>query len=519
MYWCRCIQADILILQKTVTMTILDGLKNIILTSKRKKMKKNIIIHGLLFILMTTSVWVKGQNGWNNIGGNWGKNGYIDVPGPTTDSILWETTSSGLFGTPIYIEGNYLVTMRFQSTSYAPVECFDLNTGNLLWSVDVTNATGRSLPVGLRNNRVYVVRYTESQNDSLYALNVADGSKLWTSNVNVACYITESGVFDSIGNFYVMGNFKTYKINPVNGQMVWQTSTVQLASGSGEMAINQTNNTGYTLENVNGVAYVWAINLLNGQKKYSQIINELQPGGNVPQSALMVGNNGVIYVQLTEDNVAALVDNGTQLNVLWQTAIYGNCSFSTMSIGADGSVYAPSNGKIVRLNPTTGIISDSSISIAQGGFYSPRISATKNNIIYATNGENGVYAFDLSLNLLWSNVLNFSNTSGVCFATNGLAAVSGSNKIRVYTPTITTGINNIQDVIIKTYPNPVTSYFTLEASESIIGSKYKLTDCKGSEIKTGDITKNTKIHIDNLPQGLYFLRIKGVNQTLKIIKN
>lgn len=482
-------------------------------------MKKNKIELGLFVILMCLSALLQAQNGWYNIGGNWGKNGYVDVAGPTTDSILWETTSSGLFGTPLYIEGNYMVTMRFQSTTYAPVECYDLNTGNLLWSVDVTNATGRSLPVGLRNNRVYVMRYTESLNDSLYALNVADGSKLWTSNVNVACYITESGVFDSIGNFYVMGNFKTYKINPVNGQMVWQTSTVQLASGSGEMAINQTNNTGYTLENVNGVAYVWAINLLNGQKKYSHIINELQPGGNVPQSALMVGNNGVIYVQLTEDNIAALTDNGNQLNLLWQTAIYGNCSFSTMSIGSDGSVYAPSNGKIVRLNPTTGIISDSSISIAQGGFYSPRISSTKNNIIYATNGENGVYAFDLSLNLLWSNVLNFSNTSGVCFATNGLAAVSGSNKIRVYTPTISTSINNVEDVLVKAYPNPTSSYFQLDGSDEIIGSAFILTDSKGSEIRTGNLVKNTSIQLDGLPQGLYFLKIYGVNRTLKIIKN
>jgi len=123
---------------------------------------------GILFVLMSISALVKGQNtAWNNIGGNWGKNGYVDVAGPTTDSVLWETTSSGLFGTPIYIEGNYLVTMRFQSTTYAPVECFDLTTGNLLWSVDITNSTGRSLPVGLRDSRVFVMRYTESQNESL----------------------------------------------------------------------------------------------------------------------------------------------------------------------------------------------------------------------------------------------------------------------------------------------------------------------------------------------------------------
>ena len=473
----------------------------------------------ILFVLLSISTLALGQStGWNNIGANWGKNGYVDVAGPTTDSVLWETTSTGLNGTPIYIEGNYLVTMRFQSLTYAPLECFDLTTGNLLWSIDVTNSTGRSLPVGLRDNRVFVMRYTESLNDSLYALNLSDGSHIWTSNVNVATYITESGVFDSIGNFYIQGNLKTYKINPANGQMVWQTSTVPMASGSGEMAINQGNNTGYTLEQNGGISYVWAIDLFNGQKKYSHIVSELQPGGNLPQSALMVGNNGVIYVQLTEDNVAALSDDGTKFNLLWQTEIYGNCSFSTMCVGSDGSVYAPSNGKIVRLNPLTGIVSDSSVSITQGGFYSPRISATNNNIIYATNGENGVYAFDLSLNLLWSDVLNFSNTSGVCFAANGLAAVSGSNKIRVYTPTMTTGTYEENDVFASVYPNPVSSYFVLDVDDKIIGSAFRLIDINGRDIKTGIVSKNTIIQMDGFPHGLFFLRINGVNKTFKIIK-
>jgi outer membrane protein assembly factor BamB len=474
---------------------------------------------GILFVLMSISALVKGQNtAWNNIGGNWGKNGYVDVAGPTTDSVLWETTSSGLFGTPIYIEGNYLVTMRFQSTTYAPVECFDLTTGNLLWSVDITNSTGRSLPVGLRDSRVFVMRYTESQNDSLYALNVSDGSHIWTSNVNVATYITESGVFDSIGNFYIYGNLKTYKINPANGQMVWQTSTAPLASGSGEMSINQSNNTGYTLENTNGISYVWAIDLFNGNKKYSHVVNELQPGGNLPQSALMVGNNGVIYVHLTEDNVAALSDDGTQLNLLWQTEIYGNCSFSTMCVGSDGSIYAPSDGKIIRLNPLTGIIVDSSASITQGGFYSPRISATNNNIIYATNGEDGVYAFDLSLNMLWSDVLNFTNTSGVCFSANGLAAVSGSNKIRVYTPAITTGTSEINHVLVRVYPNPTTSYFVVDAGNEIIGYEYALMDAKGQIIKTGLVSEKSIIQMETFPPGVYFLRINGLNQTFKMIK-
>ena len=473
----------------------------------------------MLLLLLTTTTCLQAQPGsWSNIGGNWQKNGYADVAGPATDSMLWETSSTGIFGAPLYIEGNHLVTMRFRTTTNAPVECYDLTTGNLLWSVDVTNFSGRSLPVGFRDGRIMVVRLTESQSDSLYALSVADGSRIWTSQVTVAPYISESGVFDSTGNFYIHGQFRTYKINPVNGQMIWQTTTLPMASGSGEMAINQQLNTGYVLENNGGQAYVWAINLTNGQKKYRQLVPELRPGGNVPQSALMVGNNGIVYVQLTEDNVAALSDDGTRLSLLWQTEIFGNCAFSTLCSGADGSVYAPSNGRIIRLDPLTGDILDSSVNMAQGGFFSPRISAAANNIIYATNGENRVYAFNLSLQLLWSDALNFTNTSGVCIAANGLAAVSGSQKIRVYTPTVISHTQDVEDTRLRIYPNPATSYCTFEGSNDITGKAYWLTDAGGSRLQAGLVPATAIIPLDGLPAGVYFLRIEGVRKCFKISK-
>jgi hypothetical protein len=280
------------------------------------------------------------------------------------------------------------------------------------------------------------------------------------------------------------------------------------------MAINQQNNTGYTLEQSAGVSYVWAINLTSGLKKYSLIVPELQAGGNMPQSPLMVGNNGIIYVQLTEDNVSAISDDGTQLNLLWQTEIYGNSSFSTMCVGSDGSIYAPSDGKIIRLNPLTGSIVDSSATITQGGFYSPRISATKNNIIYATNGEDGVYAFDLSLNMLWSDVLNFTNTSGVCFATNGLAAVSGSNKIRVYTPAITTGTSEINHVLVRVYPNPTNNIINIEGLTKNENNTIQIFDVQGKLVITKTITEKGTIDLSELNKGVYVIKIGEVAQRI-----
>ena len=92
--------------------------------------------------------------GWNNGGANPYRNGHVDVAGPVTDSVLWEVSRQGVIGFPMLIEGNRMVTMDFLGMQYAPVTCYDLDSGELLWSVDVSDATGRSLPVGFRDGRV-----------------------------------------------------------------------------------------------------------------------------------------------------------------------------------------------------------------------------------------------------------------------------------------------------------------------------------------------------------------------------
>lgn len=457
--------------------------------------------------------------GWHNGGGNWQKNGFADVAGPTGDSILWQVNSPGIFGTPIFIEGNYLVTMRFLSPTNAPVACFNLTTGNLLWSADVTNGAGRSLPVGLRDQKLFVVRLTESQNDSLFALDVATGARLWASNVLVAPYISETAVFDSIGNLYINGNQKTYKINPANGQMIWQTTTVPMASGSGEMALNSSANTGYTLEQSGGISFLWAINLLTGQKKYKHVVSDLQPGGNMPQSALMVGQNGIIYVQLTEDNVAAFSDNGSKFTPLWQTKISGNASFSLMCSGPDGSVYAPAGGRIIRLDPLTGDTLNLSAVITQGGFFSPRISAANNNMIYVTNGENYVYAFDAALNMLWSDFFPNTNTSGVCIAPNGLAAVAGQNRVRVYKPAALSSTDEPVTTAAKLYPNPAGAFVTLSGEGLPIGVPCAFVNVSGQVVKTS-VTQgaSTVFDLSDMAPGLYFLKVEGMVEPFKMIK-
>ena len=53
------------------------------------------------------------------------------------------------------------------------------------------------------------MRVLESGYDSLYALNATNGEKIWTANVTICTYMSESLSFTSNGDLLVNGsNFK-----------------------------------------------------------------------------------------------------------------------------------------------------------------------------------------------------------------------------------------------------------------------------------------------------------------------
>jgi len=77
---------------------------------------------------------------------------------------------------------------------------------------------------------------------------------------------------------------------------------------------------------------------------------------------------------------------------------------------------------------------------------------------------------------------------------------------------------------VTAYPNPVTNYFTIEASnynERSLG--YHLMDLTGRLIQQGDIDKSgARVDISNLPVAIYLLVITDNGhriKTIKIIKN
>jgi hypothetical protein len=80
-----------------------------------------------------------------------------------------------------------------------------------------------------------------------------------------------------------------------------------------------------------------------------------------------------------------------------------------------------------------------------------------------------------------------------------------------------TGVNEIDNSIIKIYPNPFDDYINIDNKNSIFN--YTITDLLGQEIKSG--SSSTKIEdLKNLQNGIYILQINCDNKvwTRKILK-
>jgi hypothetical protein len=140
-------------------------------------------------------------------------------------------------------------------------------------------------------------------------------------------------------------------------------------------------------------------------------------------------------------------------------------------------------------------------------------------MIYVTNGENYVYAFDAALNMLWSDFFPNTNTSGVCIAPNGLAAVAGQNRVRVYKPAALSSTDEPVTTAAKLYPNPAGSFITLSGEGLPIGVPCAFVNVSGQVVKTS-VTQgaSTVFDLSDMAPGLYFLKVEGMVEPFKMIK-
>ncbi len=85
----------------------------------------------------------------------------------------------------------------------------------------------------------------------------------------------------------------------------------------------------------------------------------------------------------------------------------------------------------------------------------------------------------------------------------------------------TAGMNEVKKYLASVYPNPVNRSLNVKCNASLIGLPYTIVSTTGKEIYSGFLThQNTNIDIQDLPLGMYFLKIGNeINQAYRFIKN
>ncbi|MFO7650208.1 MAG: PQQ-binding-like beta-propeller repeat protein [bacterium] len=398
-------------------------------------MRKLLVLFSLLAATAPAGEWITS-------GGNPARTGLSDEYAPGGPDLLWSGTQSGWFGLPVFISADKLVTMRFQSIDYAPIVCHDLFTGETLWTRDFPGANSRSVPIGLRDNRVYAINFQESRHDTLYCLDAENGEIVWRGRMTVEMSISESVTFAENGDLLVnASDFRIARLDHTDGDTVWTTYRLWPVTGSTDICVYES--TAYAWWGDMGTLRLAAFRLSDGRLKDTIRIEDTHPGGPMAQAAPMVGPDGTIYAHKVGDNVTAIRDDGDSLRTLWVAPISGEgeffSPFSHFAVGPDSTIYAASYGRIIRLNPSTGAVMDSSdfVQDTSGVLFNVRLAVDAAGQVFLATGQDagGLYCFSPDLRPNWFEPIRRVNTSGPAIGPGGILAVAGDGtELRVYAP-------------------------------------------------------------------------------------
>ena len=475
----------------------------------------------IVFFSFLSSLNVSAQNWSVSTGGNALRNGASNEYGPSTETLLWSGGESSTIARSPVSDSIYLAAVRISNTSDvlngSRIVMMDIRNGNTLWTknlpVDFPNSDWRNRISAIRNGVVYASRSGNSNAAYLYALDAADGSVIWRSDSLIDESSVEGLNFLDNGDL-IVGNINSVaRINKVDGITIWQTDRLAYGDGA-ELAVFDSKI--YGIINDLTELKVAAYDANTGQLLYKSAAID---NGLVQQQALFMGNDGTVYLPRSQNNpitdsLYSFIDNGSGFTKNWSIPIH-YIPFSSSGIGPDGSVYSYSrSGKVIRIDPATGNISDSSQVILYGNASYPRMSIDAAGIVNVTNGgfsDGAFYSFNSDLTLRWQTNVTNVFLGGPLIGWDGTLVICGvGNDIRAYRGDVQASMNgNItENGIANVYPTVVGEELNIEISNELVGTNYWITDGMGKTMLSGKIvSKNTLIDFSSIPGGVYLLRL------------
>ena len=403
------------------------------------KMKTTLIICLiLLFIDSHADNWQVGS------GGKPSRNSLSNESGPEEAILLWQNGYNAIIAQQAVIDGNVVATSRIFNLNDVlhgtKIVAQDLYTGDTLWTtglpVDFSDTDWRNRVSAFKDGMIYATRSGNTNYSYMFALDAIDGSIIWQSEGLINESSTESTSFAGNGDL-IVGNFSSIiRIDVTNGSTVWEMNRSCPTSNGQEVAVFE--NSGYYWEASPNGPKVSVIDLESGNYLYS---SDALSAGLIQQLGLFIGPDGTIYAPRTMNNpttdfLFALKDTGISFEELWSVPL-GYVPFATFGIGPCGSVYSYSSaGEVIRIDPETGTVLNTSDIILTGASSSPRMAVDANGYVFVTNGEfatGALYSFNSDLTLRWSESITNVNIGGPAIGENGILVVCGvTTNVRAY---------------------------------------------------------------------------------------
>jgi hypothetical protein len=183
---------------------------------------------------------------------------------------------------------------------------------------------------------------------------------------------------------------------------------------------------------------------------------------------------------------------------------------------------------VIRIDPITGTISDSSQVILYGNASYPRMSIDAAGIVNVTNGgfsDGAFFSFNADLTLRWQTPIANVYIGGPLIGWDGTLVMCGvGNDIRAYRGELQASLfeNSAENSKkgISLYPNVVNDYLNVSISNKLVGSDYIVTDMQGKKILSGKFTsENEVIDFTFISSGMYLFKAEqNEDQVYRIVK-
>jgi len=384
---------------------------------------------------------------WSNAGGNAGRNGRTSEIGPDDATTIWTNAPSSIIAWQPVIEDRRVYVVRQTgfppepNSDESPIYCLDLDTGDIIWRVDIPFSSGNwtTWIAGVQNGKVFAARSGNGATSiaQLRCYDALTGDFLWASTDTITAGAYDGVVFAPNGDPIVADFRNITRFEAQTGSTVWRVDRLCSVSGNCGGALSQDGV--YIADVVPGGDVIKKFDIDTGAFKYE---STLMPGFTL-QNSPMVAPDGTVFLPRTQNNpvtdfLYAFEDSGSSLSVRWNVPTQWSTS-TELAVGPDGSVYHLAPGRfLTRLDSATGTTLDQNATPIDfdGSGIAPRMATDQFGRVFLTNGAfaNGrVYSFDADLTLRWSAPITNVNIGGPAIGPDGTLVIAGNGtNVRAY---------------------------------------------------------------------------------------